>query len=492
MTSPQSDTTAPNTRFVAGTIWMVAMRWAMRFVGFFSSIILARLLAPEDFGLVAMAMMVVALIDTLSSTGVDLALIRERDTERKLYNAAWTIQVIQGAIVAVVMLCAMPFIADYFGESKLYTILTILAGAYFFQGFKNIGIVAFRKELDFAREFRFSLYVKLLSFVVTVAGALLLRDYRAIVLGMVFKSIFELILSYTMHPFRPKFSTDGMKQIWGFSQWLLVSSVGGVINGKASQFIVGGSLGTTSLGYYYLAAEVGTMFVQEIVMPIRRALFPNLSLLQDDSQRFAESGIKILGVVTLLCLPVGVGLSIVAGDIVRVLFGQNWLNTVPILQWTALIGAVAGISMSLSLVLMVRNRVNLTAIKILAETAVLIPVLVWVGKSMDPVDVARAKLLVSVAFLPVMYWLVAYTLECSTARLFSTLWRPLLAAAGMYYLDMLLLTDLQINVFLSLFLHAAAGVFSYVASLYLLWLFSGRPDSSEQIIFSIAAKLVKG
>ncbi|MEZ5481329.1 MAG: oligosaccharide flippase family protein [Porticoccaceae bacterium] len=68
-------------------------------------------------------------------------------------------------------------------------------------------------------------------------------------------------------------------------------SVGGVINGKASQFIVGGSLGTTSLGYYYLAAEVGTMFVQEIVMPIRRALFPNLSLLQDDSQRFAESGI---------------------------------------------------------------------------------------------------------------------------------------------------------------------------------------------------------
>ena len=68
----------------------------------------------------------------------------------------------------------------------------------------------------------------------------------------------------------------------------------------------------------------------------------------------------------------------------------------------------------------------------------------------------------------------------------------MLAAAGMYYLDMLLLTDLQINVFLSLFLHAAAGVFSYVASLYLLWLFSGRPDSSEQIIFSIAAKLVKG
>ncbi|MEZ5481330.1 MAG: hypothetical protein R3E73_03880 [Porticoccaceae bacterium] len=162
--------------------------------------------------------------------------------------------------------------------------------------------------------------------------------------------------------------------------------------------------------------------------------------------------------MTLLCLPVGVGLSIVAGDIVRVLFGQNWLNTVPILAVDCAYWCRCGDFMSLSLVLMVRNRVNLTAIKILAETAVLIPVLVWVGKSMDLADVARAKLLVSVAFLPVMYWLVAYTLECSTAGLFSTLWRPLLAAAGMYYLDMLLLTDLQINVFLSLFLHAAAGV----------------------------------
>ena len=491
MTSSTPDSSAPNTRFVAGTIWMVAMRWAMRFVGFFSSIILARLLAPEDFGLVAMAMIVVALVDTLSATGVDLALIRERGNDKTLYNAAWTIQVIQGGIVALVMLAAMPFTADYFGEQKLFVIFSVLACAHFLQGFKNIGIVAFRKELDFAREFRFSLYIKLLSFVVTVSLAFLLRDYRAIIWGMAFKSVIELILSYVMHSYRPVFSTHGMKQIWGFSQWLLLSSAGGVVNGKASQFIVGGSLGATSLGFYYLAAEVGSMFVQEIVMPIRRALFPNLSLLQDDEQQFVSSGIKTLGVVSLLCLPVGAGLSLVAEDVVFLLFGNNWSAAAPILRWTALIGAVGGISMCLGLILMVKNKVNLTAIKILVETAVLIPALVWVGKSMDPVAIARAKLLVSVAFLPVMYWFAAGVLSCGVGRLLSTLWSPLLAVLLMFIVDHVLLSSVAIHVVVDLFIHVITGVFTYTLAVYLLWLIRGRPNSPEKIIIDIAARIIR-
>jgi len=223
----------PQTRFLAGAVWMVSMRWAMRFVGLFSTIILARLLTPQDFGLVAMAMIVVALLDTLSSTGVDLALIRERDSSSKLYNAAWTIQILQNALVAALMVAAVPMAIDYFDEPRLQHILYWLALSQLIMGCRNIGTVAFRQELDFAKEFRYSLYVKLIGFVATVSLALTLQDYRAIVYGVVLKSFFELIISYRMHPYRPKLSFQGMGRIWGFSQWLLLSSLIGVINSKA-------------------------------------------------------------------------------------------------------------------------------------------------------------------------------------------------------------------------------------------------------------------
>jgi O-antigen/teichoic acid export membrane protein len=469
---------------------MVAMRWSMRFVGLFSSIILARLLAPEDFGLVAMAMIVVALVDTLASTGVDLALIRERDTEQRLYNAAWTIQVMQNVLVALLMLCAMPFAIDYFDEPKLSIMFVILAGTQIIQGFKNIGIVDFRKDLDFAKEFRFSLYVKLLSFIATVSLAFVLRDYRAIVFGMLSKSVIELVLSYSMHSYRPKFSLSGMAKIWGFSQWLLLSSVVGVVNGKASQFIVGGSLGVTTLGFYYMASQVGSMFIEEIVMPIRRALFPNLSLLQDD-EVLAVSAIKILGVVGLLCFPVGVGLSLVAENVVVILFGQNWLDSAPILRWTALFGVVAGISMSLNLILMVKNRVYLSALKGTLEAIVLIPILIWVGKSKDPVDIAMARVLVSVTFLPLMFWFVGNTVNRSMIQLFSPLWRPMLAVGFMYLVDQMLFSGAQFGLFTGLFAHIFIGVVSYLLGLYVLWFLSGQPDSSEKIVYDIAVKLLK-
>ena len=491
MTSSTPDSSAPNTRFVAGTIWMVAMRWAMRFVGFFSSIILARLLAPEDFGLVAMAMIVVALVDALSDSGVDLALIRERDSEKKLYNAAWTIQVIQGIFVAAVMLGSIPVAVSYFGEPKLTMIISLLALGHFLYSFKNIGTVQFRKELDFAREFRFLVSVRLLSFISTVGLAFWLRDYRAIVYGMLLKSLYEVALSYLMHSYRPGFTFSGMKQIWGFSQWLLASSVIGVANSKASQFVVGSSLGTTALGFYYMASEVGAMFVQEIVMPMGRGLFPNLSLLQDDKVKFTETCIKMLGVVAMLCLPVGFGLSLVSLELITLFFGQKWAGSAPILEWTALGAAVASISASLNLVLMVKKKLNLTTMKAAIEFCVLIPLLLWVGGWKDPVLVAMAKLSVTVLFFPLTIGFVGYVLQCHWTRLALPLWKPCSAVAVMFVVDHLLLSGIQFHLITNLALHILVGVFSYALSLYLLWLVSGKPESAEKTVFEIAARFLK-
>jgi lipopolysaccharide exporter len=478
------------TRFVAGAAWMVAMRWSMRFLGLISSMILARLLAPEDFGLIAMAMILVALLDTLATTGVDLALIRERETDSDLYNAAWTIQVIQAFVVASLILGCMPLAVDYFSEPELSNVFSLLALSNFVAGFRNIGIVAFRKELDFAREFRFALYVKLTGFFSTITLAFLLQDYRALVLGTLVKSCSSVVLSYLLHPYRPRFSLRKINRIWGFSQWLLASSIATTLERKASQFVVADSLGATALGFYHFATEVGSIFVVEFVMPIRRALFPNLSILLDEDT-FISNSIQTVAVSLLVCLPIGLGVSLVADQLIVILFGEKWASAGPILEVTALTGTVMAVGLSLDLILMVKGQLHLMTAKTVLQLVVLIPVLVHFSGEKDPVVIAAATLSVSLLFLPLHYWILVRALGCTMRDLLAPQWRPLLAVALMWSCDRWLLSGLSVNIYLDLLIHAATGALSYVLVLYALWLASGRPDSLEKQVVSVAMRIVK-
>src|SRR5947209_11068718 len=106
-------------QLLRGSAWMVGMRWALRLIGLLSTAILARLLVPADFGIVAMAAVVAGLLDTAAYAGVDLALIRAEATSRAYHDSAWTIQVIQALIVAALLVVAAPLAASYYAEPRV-------------------------------------------------------------------------------------------------------------------------------------------------------------------------------------------------------------------------------------------------------------------------------------------------------------------------------------------------------------------------------------
>jgi len=170
-----------NQKFVNGALWMVAMRWMMRLFGLVSLIILARILTPTDFGIVALAMLIVGLLEILSWTAIDLALIQRQETTREHYDAAWTLQVLQGLLVAVLLIIFSPYAASFFDEPALTNVIYVLALKFFILGFQNIGVVDFRKDLKFAKEFNFHLYKQAFSFLTVVSLALILENYWALV-----------------------------------------------------------------------------------------------------------------------------------------------------------------------------------------------------------------------------------------------------------------------------------------------------------------------
>jgi O-antigen/teichoic acid export membrane protein len=183
---------------------MIAFRLLDRAVGVISMLILARVLTPADFGLVAMATALIALVELFGGFGLDLALIQHRDATREHFDAGWTMNVLIGALVALLLLVLARPLAWFYDEPQLVALVALLALGPLIQGSKNIGVVAFRKDLNFDREFRFLLAKRLLSSVITVWLALWLRSYWALAIGMVFGRFTGVGISYALHAFRPR------------------------------------------------------------------------------------------------------------------------------------------------------------------------------------------------------------------------------------------------------------------------------------------------
>ena len=132
------------------------MRWAMRALGLFSTVIVARILSPEDFGVVAIALIAVGLLETVAYLGVDLSLIKDQSAGRDEFDTAWTIQLLQGGLIALLLFACSPLAASFFNEPRAQAVIAWLALRPILEGFQNIGLVTFRRDLKFSQEFRFA------------------------------------------------------------------------------------------------------------------------------------------------------------------------------------------------------------------------------------------------------------------------------------------------------------------------------------------------
>jgi len=242
-----------NTRskLVKGTIWLTAARTLANLLTLVSTIILARLLTPADFGIVAIATTVVAIISSATELSLVNALIHHKSPNEDYFHTAWTMECLRGlAIAAVILICSYPVVLLY-DEPRLLTIMFALAGNAAISGFcSNPKMVTFTRELDFRQGFAITVLSKVGSTIVSIALALYLQNYWAIVGGLLVGPIISITVAYWIVPYWPKFTLLHMRELWAFSSWLSFGQIVNTINWKFDQLLVGGFLGRAELGYY--------------------------------------------------------------------------------------------------------------------------------------------------------------------------------------------------------------------------------------------------
>lgn len=476
---------APGRHLLKGSIWMIAWRWAVRLIGVISTMLLARLLTPVDFGIVTMALIFVGLMEALNMGGQQLALIRLPAPTRAHYDTAWTLYVIMGFAIGAAIAALAPLTRLYFSDPRVVPVMQCMALRSVIGGFENIGTVDFRRDLQFRRSFLYNCAPKLVSLLVVVPLAIVLRSYWALVMAMLASEFAQIVLSYIMHPYRPRLSLEKFNEIFSFSFWTLSGLFGQYANTQVDLAAVGGVSGVAAMGRYSLATDLATLPSREINGPMVIALYPVMATVIGDRQRLRDLYLRTLCWSAIICASTSVGVACVAHDLVRFVLGPKWLGAEPLVGWLALSAGVLGLSSgaytTFDAIGQPYTGARMQWTRLLLLVVAVAPVAYLTHNAQL---IAVTRLVVTIIFVPNLFFVIGRAIDVSPQDYLMAFWRPFAAAGAMAALLFFVNMHLPFASTLRLACDVLLGAATYGATLLSLWALSGCPDTPERDLIS--------
>jgi lipopolysaccharide exporter len=473
-------------RVARGTGWVMAGRIASRNLGLLSTLVLVRLLRPEDFGIVALATGFASTVEALSTVGVQDALIREVSPGHDMYHTAFALNILRGIVTTIIIVALAWPIAEFFADPRLTNVMLALALMMLIGSFTNIRFVDFRRNLEFHKEFRWFMAFRVISIVTTITLAVFWRSYWALVIGLVFGRFVGVVLSYTMLPTWPGISLRSWRRLLGFSFWSWMGTMLTQVRERGDSIIIGRMLGTAQFGVFSVGSELGALPVTEVLEPLSRTLFSGFALLHRSDEHPTRLYLGAVEASIMLMLPAGLGISMVADPMVRFVLGEQWLNVVPVIQIIAIACPFSAFGAFSSMFLNAAGQPRTVFLLSSVSTSIRIPLMIaltylW-GLQGAAIGVGIAMVIDQGVFLH----RTMHRLKITISDLFWATWRPIAASIVMVGC----LTQLGMawtrgdgvggSNLVDLGARCAIGAGVYGLVLMMAWLAAGRPDGIEQ------------
>lgn len=478
-------------RTAGGAGWTISWRVATRALGFLSTLVLARILVPADFGLVSLAMSFTTAIDVFAQIGVRGALVRAPESDEDAYNAAFTFGALRGVLTTLLIVASAGLFTQSLGDPRLYWVVLTLSPSVLLNGLENVGVADFQRHLNFQREFQLFIFPRLAQVVVTIALALSFESYWALIAGILTSRVLQTFASYALHPFRPRLSLKAWRQIAGYSVWTWLVSMALMIRERVSTMIMGASLSVAGLGLFGVGLEIAELPASELLGPAGRASFAGFAAASRGRQSVPEVYLRIVSLALVATAPVAIGISAVAAPLVHVLFGEKWLQAVPVVQVLGAVGVFAAlrqISFTLfSALAYLRWLFSIAVFLCLTQFALLVGSVHRWGLVGAAVAFAAVRLIEPVVLLVITFRvfaiqpgdLLSRTWRCSIA---SAVMAILLGVSGLGWAGEA--PTVAADVW-QLMTASISGAASYAAILFGLWLANGKPDGPELDLLSI-------
>jgi O-antigen/teichoic acid export membrane protein len=467
-----------------GAALLIGARLATRLIDFAMLVVLGRLLSPVDFGLVAIAMTLVLIVEAIMEVPVSVVLLRASTVDKKRLDTAFTIGLLRGiAVASLVVALAWP-LAHIYEDPRLFMLTCVLSIAPAFRGMQSPRMAAYAQKFSFSREFLVEIGAKSAAFIAAVSVALNTGSYWALPLGTVVAPFTMFVLSYLLAPYRPAFSLSAWREFAGVLGWNTASQSIAAVNWQWDQMVLGKFVSQSDLGHFTMANTLALLPVQVLVVQLLRPLTAAFGLLRGDRERLAKAYRISAQSVLAFAIPILVGISALSEPILRAILGRQWGDTGPILSVLALSVIPTMFIAGLQPMAMILDRTSVNLRVSLAEFTVKAPLSLAAAMmyGVNGVLTVRVVALAAVALYGMhqVYRLIGVSVA---SQIFAT-WRFILGAAVMAGVIWLIM-PMEARLFewrLLVWLICATGLSAavYFVTVGLLWLISGRPQGVEE------------
>jgi O-antigen/teichoic acid export membrane protein len=417
-------------RVLRGSVLAYGALLTGKLLTFASTIALARLLAPTDFGLVAYALLMLGFLTVLKSVGMDAALIYRQDISEEEAGEVFVIAMLGALAFTCVAWLAAPAAAAFFGEPRMTLVARILSLSFVINALGECHWAQLKKRQQYGRGFAPTVVFNIVRGSVSIALALAGAGYWSLVAGQLVGDAAFTLTCWCLYRWIPRVGLrrSTAKSLIRYGASVAMLSLVGMVLVDSDEVVVGRTLGAAALGLYALAYTMPQLVTMSLSGAVSQAVFPAFATLQDDREALRDGYLAVLRWTALVLAPIGVGLCVAAPALIHVAFTPQWWPLIPAMQCLALYGAIFAIGWSATDVWLAIGRPDIQWKFDACQMVLLVPALIAGARIAGITGVAVAQLVMIVPYSVARFWLVSRKLAISARELADQLRAPLAAA----------------------------------------------------------------
>jgi O-antigen/teichoic acid export membrane protein len=327
-------------RSLTAMLWVGLDKLGGSVVNFAVTIILARLLAPEDFGIIAMVMIFFEFSVTFVDSGFSAALIREKTISEADKSTTFIFNFIGAIIIYLILFFCAPYIAAFFGQDILVLVVRILGLSLIIESFVIVQQATLTQQIDFKTQAKVRVFSILSSGGIAVLLALKGFGVYSLLVQILVKAGTNALLLWWISPWRPslRFDIDAFKKLFGFGSKILLDGILEKFFEQLYKLLIGKFYAAATLGFFIQAAALVNLIVNNLFWTLQKVVYPVLAKLQDDLDRLRRGYSTFIRMASFIIFPAMIITGVLAESIIVILFGQKWLPSAPFVRLLCVAG----------------------------------------------------------------------------------------------------------------------------------------------------------
>lgn len=480
-----------NKKIAIGYFWNLLAKWLNRSVGLICTLLLVRILEPADFGIVALASIVMAFFVMFTSAGTDKYLIKAEICTDEMLDSAWSLNITLKLVCSMTLAIFAKQLAGYMNEPVLADVLLVCCLIPALSALKNIGLVRFERELNYKPLTQLSVMVKIAVVPVTLAFALYLKNYWALVVGLLASEAMTVVGSYVIHPYRPKWSIKLWREQWSFSKWHLLSMTSGYVRSRIDAILLGRYLTSGDVGIYRVSQEFAWLPFTELIGPATSSIYAGLTKVRDDRALLMAGLLRYLAISYLLVVPSVFGIYALSDLFTHVVLGEKWLEASPIVGMLAILMLSMPLNISLQAVLTSLSKIKYLVVLDMIMIAAIVGVIFWLSGSgsLELLVYTEYRVLLVILFMLLLCLAYKVLVGMPAVRLMLVVVSPMFPAFAMVNVITVIEAQLDYSGLINLMILILVGIVVYAPLMLVMILLTKQWLGEYAFIFKVLKKM---